>query len=56
MNWTIIILLGIGAVALVVFLIVRNMKDEKNFEDQLNNNYPKPKNNEGDIEIDDKMK
>lgn len=43
MNWTIIILVGIGALALVIFLVRRNMKDENELEEQLKNDYPKPK-------------
>jgi hypothetical protein len=29
MNWTVFIFFGIGAVALIIFLVVRNQKDEK---------------------------
>lgn len=52
MNWTIIIILGIAAVALIYFLIRKNVKDEIEFEDQLNNDYEKPthKADENDIE------
>jgi hypothetical protein len=46
MNWTIIILVAIGAIALVVFLVKRNIKDEKEFEGQLKNDYPKTKQDE----------
>ena len=56
MNWLVLIPVGIGAVALIVFLIMRNIKDEKKFEDQLKNDYRKPRDDEGDIEIDDTMK
>ena len=56
MNWPVLILFGIAAVALVVFLVVRNFKDEKVLEDQIKNDYPKPKENEGDIEIDKELK
>jgi hypothetical protein len=50
MNWTVLILFGIFAVALIIFLIVRNQKDEKVFEDQINSDYHKSKNEEGDAE------
>jgi flagellar biosynthesis/type III secretory pathway M-ring protein FliF/YscJ len=53
MNWVIIIIVGVLAVALIVFLIIRNQKDEKEFEGELNNDYPKPRDEEGDIEIDE---
>lgn len=56
MNWTFIVFFGIAVIALIVFLIVRNNKDEKVFEDQLNNDFHKSKEEEGDAEIDEKMK
>jgi len=52
MNWPLIIILGIAALALIVFLVVRNLKDEKKFEGQLKNDYPKTKDEEGDVETD----
>ena len=56
MNWSLIIVAVIAAVVLIVFLVVRNQKDEKQFEDQLKDGYPKTKGEEGDIEIDEVMK
>ena len=53
MNWLILIVVGIFAIALVAFLIIRNQRDKKNFKKQLNNDYPKPNSEEGDIEIDE---
>ncbi|HUM50229.1 MAG TPA: hypothetical protein PK431_00385 [Chitinophagales bacterium] len=35
MNWTIIIIFIAMAIALIVFLIYRNVKDEKEFEVEL---------------------
>jgi uncharacterized membrane protein YqiK len=55
MNWPVIIIVGILLVALIVFLVRRNMKDEKEFETQVKNDYPKTK-EEGDTEIDEIMK
>ena len=52
MNWIALILFGIAALALIVFLVVRNQKDEKVFEDQVNNDYHKTKDEEGDAETD----
>ena len=43
MNWYILIPFGIAAIALIIFLIVRNQIDEKKFEQQLNDDYPKTK-------------
>jgi len=52
MNWAVLIPVGIILIALVVFLVYRNIKDEKKFEKQLNEDYPKSKDEEGDAEID----
>ena len=52
MNWLILIIFGILAISLIVFLVVRNQKDEKDFEKELNNDYPICKSEDGDIEID----
>ena len=55
MNWAVLIPLGIIALAFIIFLVWRNVKDEKQFEDQLKQDYPKSKDEEGDVEIDRKM-
>lgn len=41
MNWYIIIPVGIIALGLIYFLLTRNQKDEKEFEGELNEDYPK---------------
>lgn len=56
MNWPLLIILGIGLLAFIVFLVRRNLKDKKEFENQLNNDYPKSKDQEGDIEIEEIIK
>lgn len=56
MNWPIIIGVGLLLLALVVFLVRRNRKDEEEFEHQLNEDYPKLKDEEGDAEIDEVTK
>ena len=53
MNWLILIVFGILAIALIAFLVIRNQKDEKDYENELNNDYPKPKSDDEDIDIDD---
>jgi len=53
MNLLLIIAIGSAVVALVVFLIIRNKKDETDFEDNLNNDYKHSRNEEGDTNIDD---
>ena len=56
MNWAVIIIVGVLLIALVVFLVKRNMKDEKEFEKQLDNDYHKPKDEEGDTAADAPVK
>jgi len=56
MNWPVLIIVGIVIIVLIALLIWRNIKDEKKFESQLKNDYRKPKEEEGDIEIDEVMK
>ena len=55
MNWSALILVGIAIIVLIALLIWRNLKDEKDFETQLKNDYHKSKEND-DIEIDEVMK
>ena len=56
MNWYVLIPFGIAAIALIVFLIVRNQKDEKSFEEQLKDDYPKPKHDNGDVDVEEPTK
>ena len=56
MNFTVIILVSLGAIALVIFLVRRNMKDETAFEDQLKNDYPKPSNDKGNTPVEEDLK
>lgn len=53
MNWLIISTVVVIAFALVVFLIIRNRKDEKKFEETLMNDYKHPRDEAGDIVVDD---
>jgi FtsZ-interacting cell division protein ZipA len=55
-NWYLLIPIGILLIALVVFLVWRNVKDEREFETRLKNDYRKSKEEEGDAEIDEVMK
>ena len=52
MNWTILLIDGILLIALLVFLVIRNEKDETEFEKKQNNDYTKPKDEKDDSEID----
>jgi len=56
MNWIALTIFGIAAIALVVFLVVRNQKDEKDFEEQVNNDYHKTKDEEGDVDAEEVTK
>ena len=56
MNWPLLILFGIAGMALIAFLVWRNQKDEKQFEDQLKNDFPKSKDEEGDTDTDEVMR
>jgi len=56
MSWLTIIIVGLLITALLIFLIFRNLKDEKKFEKELDNDYPKPLAEEGEIEIDELTK
>nr|WP_294906241.1 FeoB-associated Cys-rich membrane protein [uncultured Lacibacter sp.] len=53
MNWPVLIVVGMLLLGLIVFLIRRNVKDEKKFEQQANEDYHKSKNEEGDAQGDD---
>ena len=54
MNLPVIISVGIMALLFIVFLIVRNQKDKKEVIDQIKEDYPKSKNEEGDADVDNK--
>jgi hypothetical protein len=54
MNWFAIIIIGVLANALITFLVILNQKDEIQLENKLDNNYPKPKHEHIDTDIDRK--
>lgn len=56
MNWIVLIIVGVALIVLIIFLVWRNTKDEKEFEQQQNNDYHKTKDEEGDIETEEKLK
>ncbi len=49
MNLPTIIIAGILALGLVVFLIYKNIKDEQKFEEDVKNTYPVKKDENDDI-------
>ena len=53
MNVLIMTFFGLAAIALIIFMIRRNIKDKKEFEQKIKHDYRKPKNDKGDIEVDE---
>lgn len=51
MNLTVLILVGIMALLFIIFLIIRNQKDKKEVIDQMKQDYPKSKDEEGDADV-----
>ena len=51
MNQPVLIFVGIAAVLFIILLILRNKKDKKEVIDQIKNDYPKSKDNEGDADV-----
>lgn len=56
MNWPVIIGVGIIVIALIAFLVWQNIKDEKQLEEKIKQDYSKSKDEEGDAEIDEVLK
>lgn len=56
MNWPLLTIIGILLIALIVFLVRRNMKDEKSLERQLKNDYHKRKSDDEDVLINEMLK
>jgi hypothetical protein len=56
MNWSFIIFFSIVILALVIFLVMRNQKDERKFENELKNDYRRPLPDEKDIENEEMLK
>lgn len=55
MNLTVLIFIGIAAVAIILLLIIRNLKDKKEVVDQMKNDYRQRKAGDEDIDVDEKM-
>ena len=52
-NGTVLVIVGVILVALLLFIITKNKKDRKEFENQLKKNYKKPKESEHDEDVED---
>jgi uncharacterized membrane protein len=48
-NWTILVIIILAAVALIIFLAMQNRKDEKEFEQEIKEDYKKPDVDEPEI-------
>jgi low affinity Fe/Cu permease len=57
MNWPLIIVLGIAVIAFMIFVLRRNLKDEKDFEETINKEYHhEARSEKADIEPEKRMK
>lgn len=55
MNWYVIIIAGVALLIVIIFLVKANIKDEKNFEEQMNKNYPHSTDSPKDIETEERL-
>ena len=55
MNWPVIIIFSIVVITIIVWLVIHNKRDEKVFENQLKNDYPKNKNENNEGAIDEEI-
>jgi hypothetical protein len=53
MNWQLLVIFGIAVLALLIFLIAKNLKDKRELENKIKQDYKKSKDEEGDIDLDD---
>ena len=57
MNWPLVTVLGIAVVAFIIFVLQRNLKDEKDFEETIKNDYHHDaRSDRADIESDKRIK
>jgi hypothetical protein len=57
MNWPLIIVLGIAVIAFIIFVWRRNLKDEKDFEETIKNDYHHdPRSDKADVESERRIK
>lgn len=54
MNLPVLIFVGIAAALFLILLIIRNQKDKKEVIDQMKQDYPKSKDEEGDADVDNR--
>lgn len=56
MNWPGLILVGLGAIALIVFLVILNIRDAKKFGKNVIHDYRKPKKEKRDADSNEEQK
>lgn len=54
MKWDVLISIGVMIIALIGSLVIQNLKDKKDLEKNMNDDYVKPKNEHIDTEVDRK--
>ncbi|HET9745717.1 MAG TPA: hypothetical protein VFP97_08390 [Chitinophagaceae bacterium] len=52
MNLPVLVFVGITALLFIILLVIRNQKDKKEVIDQMKQDYPKSKDEEGDADVD----
>lgn len=54
MNWTVILGVGLPALLLIGFLVWKNLRDKKDLEEKIKQNYRKSKDEEGESGTEDR--
>ena len=54
MNRSVLIIVGVLALLFIILLVIRNQKDKKEVIDQMKDDYPKSKDEEGSADVDNK--
>lgn len=54
MNLPVLVFVGLAALLFIVLLVIRNQKDKKEVIDQIKNDYPKSKDEEGDADVENR--
>ena len=54
MNLPVIIFVGVASLLFIILLVIRNQKDKKEVIDQMKNDYPTSKDEEGAADVDNK--
>lgn len=54
MNLPVLIFVAITAILFIILLVIKNQKDKKEVIDQMKNDFPKSKDEEGDADVDNR--